>query len=183
MRLVLLSDTHSLHGSINTVPDGDVLIHAGDMTLRGVLADLEGFLDWFAAFPHPHKLLVAGDHDWLFQSRPALAEGLVPSGVTYLRDSGVTIQGVKFWGSPWQPRFYDWAFNLLRGAEIAAKWALIPDDINVLITHGPPHGILDQVVMPPEKHRGCEELRERLRSLSALRLHAFGHIHEALWVL
>ncbi len=179
MRLVILSDTHGLHGFIGSVPDGDVLIHAGDMTLRGTLEEVEGFLGWFGALPHPHKLLVAGNHDWLFERRPTVAGGLIPNGVTYLQDAGVSIAGIKFWGSPWQPWFYDWAFNLLRGAEIAAKWALIPDDVHVLITHGPPHGILDEVVMPPGKHQGCEALRERLDSLPELRLHVFGHIHEA----
>ena len=122
---------------------------------------------------------MAGNHDWLFERRPTVAEGLIPSGVTYLRDAGVSIHGINFWGSPWQPWFNDWAFNLQRGAEIAAKWALIPDDVHVLITHGPPYGILDEVVMPPGKHDGCEALRERLGALPALRLHVFGHIHEA----
>jgi Icc-related predicted phosphoesterase len=179
MRLVILSDTHCLHGAIGTVPDGDVLIHAGDMTLRGTFEELEAFLWWFGALPHRHKLLVAGNHDLVFESRPTMAEWLVPAGITYLRDAGVTIDGVKFWGSPWQPWFFDWAFNLHRGAEIAAKWALIPDDVQVLVTHGPPHGILDEVLRPPGKHQGCEALRERIAALPQLQLHAFGHIHEA----
>lgn len=179
MRLVILSDTHGLHGLIDTVPDGDVLIHAGDMTGRGTLEELEEFLAWFGAFPHRNKVLVAGNHDWMFERQSTLAEALVPSDITYLRDAGVSIHGVKFWGSPWQPWFYDWAFNLLRGAEIATKWALIPEDVHVLITHGPPYGILDEVLRPPGKHQGCEALRERLGSLRELRLHAFGHIHEA----
>jgi len=179
MRLVILSDTHGLHGFIGSVPDGDVLIHAGDMSLRGTLEEVEGFLGWFGALPHQHKLLVAGNHDWIFERRPTVAKGVIPTGVTYLEDAGVSIAGINFWGSPWQPWFYDWAFNLHRGAEIAGKWALIPNDVQVLITHGPPHGILDEVVMPPGKHQGCEALRERLGSLPALRLHAFGHIHEA----
>lgn len=179
MRLVILSDTHGLHGFIDAVPDGDILIHAGDMTARGTLEDLEEFLGWFAALPHQNKLLVAGNHDWMFERQPTLAEGMVPAEITYLRDAGVSIRGIKFWGSPWQPWFYDWAFNLQRGAEIASKWALIPDDVQVLITHGPPHGILDEVVSPRGKHQGCEALRERIVSLPALRLHTFGHIHEA----
>jgi Icc-related predicted phosphoesterase len=179
MRLVILSDTHGLHGAIGTVPDGDVLIHAGDMTLRGTVEELEGFLGWFGTLPHRNKLLVAGNHDWVFEREPTMAEGVVPAGITYLRDAGITIDGVKFWGSPWQPWFFDWAFNLHRGAEIAAKWALIPDDVQVLVTHGPPHGILDEVLRPPGKHQGCEALRERIAALAHLQLHAFGHIHEA----
>jgi predicted phosphohydrolase len=101
MRLVILSDTHGLHGFIGSVPDGEVLIHAGDMAGRGTLEDIEGFLGWFGALPHPHKLLVAGNHDWLFERRPTVVEGLIPSGITYLRDAGVSIQGINFWGSPW----------------------------------------------------------------------------------
>jgi Icc-related predicted phosphoesterase len=91
------------------------------------------------------------------------------------------IGGLKIYGAPWQPRFYDWAFNLNRGVELAEKWRLIPDDIDVLITHGPPHGILDEV---PGKfgyeNVGCEELRRRIEEISIngkLKLHVFGHIH------
>ena len=165
VRLVILSDTHGLHEAIGKVPDGDVVIHAGDMTGRGTLEELPEFLDWFQALPHPSKLLIAGNHDWAFERQSARAEALVPPGVTYLRDSGLSVGGVKFWGSPWQPWFYDWAFNLHRGAEIAAKWALIPDDVHVLITHGPPHGVLDVVDRPAGKHVGCEALRERIAAL------------------
>ena len=100
MRLVILSDTHGLHGFISSVPDGDVLIHAGDMTGRGTLEELEGLLGWFGALPHQHKLLVAGNHDWMFERRPTVVEGLIPTGVTYLRDTGVSIAGINFWGSP-----------------------------------------------------------------------------------
>lgn len=179
MRLVLMSDSHGLHASIPHVPGGDVLVHAGDMSLRGSLPEITDFLAWFEAQPHQWKLLVAGNHDFAFERQAELAERLVPDTVVYLRDSGIVIEGVRFWGSPWQPWFYDWAFNLLRGPEIAAKWALIPNDVQVLITHGPPHGILDTVKRPRGKHAGCEAMRERIDALSALRLHAFGHIHEA----
>ena len=178
MRLVILSDTHGFHRAIPAVPDGDVLIHAGDLTRRGSLDELPEFFEWLDAHPHPVKLVIAGNHDWAFERQSARAESMVPPGVTYLRDSGITVDGVKFWGSPWQPWFLDWAFNLQRGAEIAAKWALIPDDVDVLITHGPPHGILDVVDRPPGKHVGCEALRERIATLPKLRLHAFGHVHE-----
>jgi predicted phosphodiesterase len=179
MRLIILSDTHGLQAAVGKVPDGDVVIHAGDMTGRGTLAELPKFLAWFEALPHRSKLLVGGNHDWAFERQPHVAEGLVPKGIRYLRDSGVSLRRVKFWGSPWQPWFNNWAFNLQRGAEIAAKWALIPDDVQILITHGPPHGILDVVNHPPGRHVGCEGLRERIAALPKLRLHAFGHIHEA----
>lgn len=178
MRIVVLSDTHGLHGLISAIPDGDVLIHAGDLVGRGALTEVAEFFAWYGSLPHAHKIVIAGNHDWGFERQPTLAEGLVPTGVRYLRDSGVTIDGVKFWGSPWQPWFYNWAFNLLRGPEIAAKWALIPDDTNVLITHGPPRGILDLTNGYPAEHVGCDDLLARIDHLSQLRLHAFGHIHE-----
>src|SRR5690606_27797878 len=97
-------------------------------------------------------------------------------GLTYLRDAGVEIDGVRFWGSPWQPEFFDWAFNLPRGEALAARWALVPEDTDVLITHGPPRGILDRTVTGTPV--GCDDLRAALDRL-APRLHVFGHIHEA----
>ena len=179
MRLIILSDTHNLHSGLAPLPDGDVLVHAGDMTGRGTLGEIEAFVEWFAALPHRHKIMIAGNHDFAFETSAAAAEALVPEGVTYLRDAATIIEGIKFWGSPWQPWFYDWAFNLERGEEIARKWALIPNDVEVLITHGPPHGVLDTVVGVPAEHVGCAALLARLDTLPALRLHVFGHIHEA----
>jgi predicted phosphohydrolase len=179
MRLVLLSDTHGLHGLIPAIPDGDVLIHAGDVAGRGSLMEVAEFFQWYAALPHAHKIVIAGNHDWGFERQPILAEELVPPGTHYLRDSGVTLDGVRLWGSPWQPWFMNFAFNLLRGPEIAAKWALIPDDTNVLITHGPPRGILDLTRGYPPEHVGCEDLFVRVQQLPSLKAHIFGHVHEA----
>ena len=182
MRLICLSDTHGLHQTL-TVPEGDVLLHAGDLTRRGTLAEIDAFFAWLAALPHRHKIVIAGNHDFAFERQAADAESLVPSDIHYLRDAGLSIDGVKFWGSPWQPWFYDWAFNLRRGEELARKWALIPDDVGVLMTHGPPFGILDVVERPPGEHVGCEAMRERLVGLPHLRVHVFGHIHEAYGTL
>ncbi len=120
--------------------------------------------------------MIAGNHDWMFQKDPERARLLLPPDVNYLQDSGVTIDGVKFWGSPWQPAFCDWAFNLPRES-LAAKWALIPTDIDVLVTHTPPYGIMDQVGDGP--HLGCAALRARVSDQLALNLHVFGHIHDS----
>jgi Icc-related predicted phosphoesterase len=102
---------------------------------------------------------------------------LLDASLHYLQDSSVKIETLKIYGSPWQPRFFDWAFNLTRGAELAEKWNLIPDDTNILITHSPPFGILDEV---PQRYSientGCEELRKRVETIRP-RLHIFGHIH------
>lgn len=176
-RLVCISDTHNRHASL-IVPDGDILIHAGDATIRGTPPEVEEFLVWFSALPHRHKIFVAGNHDWLFEIDNRFARLLVAGyGIKYLQDSYVEIEGLKFYGSPWQPRFFDWAFNLNRGAEIAEKWKLIPADADVLITHGPPHGILDEV---PRaffvENTGCEELRKKVETIKP-KVHVFGHIH------
>ncbi len=181
MKIVCLSDTHNCNDQI-TVPDGDVLIHAGDATVRGTESEVEDFLAWFSSLPHKHKVFVAGNHDWLFETNNRFARLLTANhNIKYLEDSFTDIEGLKIYGSPFQPRFFDWAFNLNRGAELAEKWKLIPDDIDILITHGPPNGILDEV---PRKYwienTGCEELRKRVEEIAVqrkLKLHVFGHIH------
>ena len=174
MRIVCISDTHTQHGV--AIPPGDVLVHAGDLTHSGEWPVIGKALRWIAKAPHPHKIVIAGNHDWAFQHRPDELPDYLPHGVTYLEDSGIEIGGLKFWGSPWQPRFHNWAFNLKRGPEIAAKWELIPDDTDVLITHGPAFGILDD--LPGGGGGvGCKDLLRRVETLPRLRLHVFGHIH------
>lgn len=178
MRIVIMSDTHGLHDRIPPVPDGDVLVHAGDLTTIGTLEQVDAALRWLARLPHRHKVIIAGNHDFAFEQQAAAAEAIIPPGINYLRNSGVTIDGIRFWGSPYQPEFFDWAFNLPRGERLARVWANIPQDVQVLVTHGPPFGILDQVNWQPARHEGCEDLRRRVAVLPDLRLHAFGHIHE-----
>lgn len=181
MRLVCISDTHNSHKGLR-LPEGDILIHAGDATSQGLTLETERFLGWFSAQPHRYKIFVAGNHDWLFQRHPEMAAQLLAAhpDITYLQDSGIEIEGVKFWGSPWQPWFHDWAFNLPRGGSaIREIWNKIPISTEVLITHGPPHGILDQV--RGGTHLGCEELKLRLAAVRP-RVHVFGHIHDAYGV-
>ena len=173
MRIVAISDTHMRHEHV-VVPDGDVLIHAGDFTRRGALEDVKAFDGWLATLPHRHKIVIAGNHDWCFQIAPEQARGCL-THATYLEDSGAVIEGVRFWGSPWQPWFLDWAFNLPRGPQLAEKWALVPAETEVLVTHGPPRGFGDLTRNGEEV--GCEDLLERIRALQP-RLHICGHIHE-----
>jgi predicted phosphohydrolase len=174
MRVVCLSDTHDLHDRLD-VPDGDVLVHAGDFTMSGREAQIRAFDAWLGGLPHRHKIVVAGNHDWLFEREPEKARSLLTHAV-YLQDSDTTVAGLRFWGAPWQPWFFDWAFNLRRGPDLAAKWALIPQGVDVLITHGPPLGVLD--VTDRGEHVGCEDLLEALERVRP-RLHVFGHIHES----
>lgn len=179
MKIVCISDTHNCNEQIE-VPDGDILIHAGDATVTGSIPEIEAFNDWFANLPHKHKVLIAGNHDWLFETNNLYARKLLSDKIIYLQDSFTVIERLKIYGSPWQPRFFDWAFNLMRGTELAEKWKLIPDDTDILITHGPPNGILDEV---PRKffveNTGCEELIKKVEELAGknLKLHVFGHIH------
>jgi len=180
-RIVCLSDTHNCNEQIS-VPDGDVLIHSGDATIKGTDQEVIEFIYWFSGLPHRHKIFIAGNHDWLFELDNRYASRLVSdANITYLQDSSTEIDGWKIYGTPWQPRFFDWAFNLSRGPEIAEKWKLIPDDIDILITHGPPNGILDLVPRKGwDENTGCEELRKRVEEiakLGKLKLHVFGHIH------
>jgi Icc-related predicted phosphoesterase len=179
-RIVCISDTHNFHEKVD-VPDGDVLIHAGDATVNGTIPEIVDFNEWLTEQPHRYKVLISGNHDWLYYLDNKLARELTKSNVSYLQDSLIEIDGLKIYGSPWQPRFFDWAFNLNRGYELAEKWAMVPDDIDILITHGPPYGILDLVPRKGwDENTGCEELRKRVGQIAAfgrLRLHVFGHIH------
>lgn len=182
-RIVAISDTHN-HIDF-PIPEGDILIHAGDLTGMGRLAEVSRSLAAFGKLPHPFKVFIAGNHDWLAAKTPLLFKELCfDNGITYLEDSGVTIHGLKIYGSPIQPEFHNWAFNKKRGAQIAKYWSMIPNDTQILVTHGPPYGILDEVenVYNPFsgfEHVGCEELLERIHNLPLLKCHIFGHIHRA----
>ncbi|EAY31437.1 metallophosphatase domain-containing protein [Microscilla marina] len=174
MKIVCISDTHGKHSQI-AVPEGDLLIHAGDLSARGRPKEIRRFNNWLATLPHRHKVVIAGNHDFLFEDEPHQAEALLTNAI-YLNDSGVTIEGVNIWGSPITPWFFDWAFNRARGADIRKHWDLIPENIDILVTHGPPKGVLDQTAKGEEV--GCEELTEVIQDIRP-RYHIFGHIHEA----
>lgn len=187
MKIVTLSDTHGKHFGIQ-VPDGDTVIHCGDFCDFGQIKDAMSFLNWFNALPHKNKIFIAGNHDLLFEKDGFIKTLLKQDypNLTYLEDSGCEIEGVKFWGSPVQPRFFNWAFNRSRGEEIRRHWDLIPEGTDVLITHGPPFQILDRaprsfdpLEQPPRlsfEHVGCRDLLNRVVELDP-KLHLFGHIH------
>ena len=173
MRIVAVADTHLFHDEL-VVPDGDVFVHAGDMCRGGSLEELRQSALWMRGLPHRTKIVIAGNHDFAFVEHEAEARALVADFV-YLQDSGATIEGVSFWGSPWQPAYNDWAFNLPRGVALAERWALVPDGTDVLITHGPPMGIGDRGPVPGRL--GCEDLLARVRVVRP-KAHFFGHIHQ-----
>ncbi|NJO04030.1 MAG: metallophosphoesterase [Bacteroidia bacterium] len=174
MKIVCLSDTHGVHTHIQ-IPTGDLLIHAGDFCRYGRPQEIVDFNEWLGSLPHPHKVIIAGNHDVLFEHAADFVRPLI-NNAHYLEDSEVIIEGLKIWGSPVTPRFFDWAFNRDRGEDIARHWALIPPDTDILITHGPPWGVLDQ--NQDGRPCGCANLREKVEEIRP-HLHVFGHIHEA----
>jgi Icc-related predicted phosphoesterase len=177
MKLVCISDTHGKHQSLQ-LPDGELLIHAGDVSKRGEKSEILDFLQWFSSQKHLYKIFIAGNHDFYFEKFPQKEIlKIIPENVMYLNDSGVNIQGIQFWGSPITPWFFDWAFNRKRGEEISQHWKLIPKDTNVLITHGPVANILDKTIR--NQSVGCEDLLREIQNLPFLKLHICGHIHEA----
>jgi Icc-related predicted phosphoesterase len=176
MKIVSISDTHNRHGEL-TVAAGDVLIHAGDVSLRGTVPEISDFLDWFSGQPHQHKIFIAGNHDFFFERKTAEEiRSKIPTSIVYLNDSGVVIEGMRVWGSPVTPWFYDWAFNRARGSEIREHWDLIPPGTDILVTHGPVFGVLDKTA--DGLRGGCKDLLRVVEEVKP-RLHICGHIHEA----
>lgn len=181
-RIVCISDTHGLYRNVK-LPDGDILVHAGDWTNEDDYFTVRDFLTWMEEQPHPYKIIVPGNHQtWVEANLPHFIElcAAVAPSVIYLNDSGVTIDGLKVWGSGYTPEFCDYAFNVQRGPHIQRHWDMIPSDTEFLITHGPPLGTLDVTRYGARAggHYGCGNLamtiRERLKSLKA---HVFGHFH------
>jgi len=199
MKIVCISDTHGRHEHIG-LPEGDLLLHAGDLTNVGGKGEVHDVLDWLIdmAPRYTHGVVfIAGNHDRGFDPKYNLhgtdkpeylkhrLEDLELSnyGVTYLENSSCEINGIKIWGSPITPWFFGdrWAFNMHRGEEINEVWRGIPDDTDIIITHGPPKGYGDFTIND-RSHVGCEHLRYRIHEIKP-KLHLFGHIHEGSGVI
>lgn len=175
MKIVIISDTHGQHAKLK-LPKGDLLIHAGDISDTGNTTDTLRFLNWFGRQDFAHKIFIAGNHDFFFEREtPATVQQTIPAGITYLNDSGATINGLQFWGSPVTPWYQNWAFNRYPGDDINRHWNLIPAGTDILITHGPVFGILDKNAAG--QHIGCKDLQVKMQEIKP-RLHIFGHIHE-----
>jgi Icc-related predicted phosphoesterase len=180
LKIVAVSD---LHGHLPAIPECDLLLLAGDLTpvrnhrlpYQAEWLDTE-FRAWLKAVPARKVIGVAGNHDFLFEQGPDRVPGDLPW--TYLQDTGTTWEGLRIWGTPWQPWFYDWAFNL-HEPDLVAKWALIPPGTDVLVLHGPPHGYGDGVPERDDSVRRCgsPSLLRRIEEIQP-RLVVFGHIHE-----
>lgn len=186
MKIVCISDTHCLHSGLE-LPEGDVLVHAGDMLNSGLYVhEIEQYVNWLNKQTHKfYKIIqIAGNHDFLFEKnskkwRTFLTEEV--HNLVYLEDEEYVFDGIKFYGSPYQPEFFNWAFNKKRGKELEEVWKKIPDDVNVLVTHSPPYGVLDKTRRNNE-NVGCKDLSNRIEDLLQLKLHVFGHIHESYGV-
>ena len=179
MKITFISDTHTKHTELNgQLPGGDLLIHSGDIMNSGYNKnDIHDFCKWFEVQDYKHKIFIAGNHDRMFENHSLESNTIVKNyDVEYLQDEEVLIDGVKLYGTPWQPEFCNWAFNLpRRGDGLMAKWGAIPKDTDILITHGPAYGHLD-VSGYGGQNVGCELLRERIDKVKPL-IHVFGHIH------
>ena len=189
MRITVISDTHTKHGLIplTDLPGGDLLIHAGDIMNSGYNKnDILDFCTWFHSLEqYDKKIFIAGNHDRMFENHPEGVEELlnIYLDIDYLQDEGYdlydldTDTSTKIYGSPWQPEFYSWAFNLPKnGIELAGKWEAIPDNTDILITHGPAFGTLDTVAGRPWDNLGCELLAQRIEVVKP-KIHVCGHIH------
>lgn len=175
-KIVCISDTHNAHNNID-IPDGDILIHCGDMTMGGTNREFIAFNRWLGTLPHKYKIIIGGNHDLLLDKHPKRRKNTMFSNAKYLENQRYVIKefGLKIWGSPITPALGYWAFMRKRGYEIAKVWKQIPEDTNLLLTHGPPYGILDMV--PRSGSQGCYDLMEAVKRIKP-KLHVFGHIHE-----
>jgi Icc-related predicted phosphoesterase len=185
MKITFISDTHNKHKQITEdLPGGDLLIHAGDISSMGHKHEIQQFCKWFDSLEnYTVKAFIAGNHDFGFEKEPEMTKEIVGSykWIDYLQDRflgyGVDMENyVKIYGSPWQPEFHNWAFNLpKKGLELEEKWNNIPEDTDILVTHGPAFGYLDTIMGQYDK-LGCELLTKRIKTIKP-KIHVCGHIH------
>lgn len=173
MKFVAISDTHGLHRDL-TLPEGDVIIHAGDFCDVGNEAQVHDFLVWMADLDFEFKVFIAGNHDLIAADQPKTFREIVPENLIYLENQGTEINGIRLWGSPHQPDLVSWAFGRTRGRAMEKCWEKIPLATDILITHTPPFGILDS--SGGGRSVGCEMLAKRLADVYP-DVHVFGHIH------
>jgi Icc-related predicted phosphoesterase len=172
VRIVCISDTHERHDEV-TIPDGDILIHAGDFTFLGDGEAIKSFNAWLGKLPHKNKVVVAGNHELTLWRHPELYRPLLTNCI-YLEDTGVEIEGIKIWGSPVTPEFGSWAFMKKRGPQLHRHWEQIPDGLDILVTHGPPYGIGDR--LERGEHVGDTDLLRAVEQKKP-KYHICGHIH------
>lgn len=175
MKLCLISDTHNTHDEFEIEPC-DLFIHAGDFTNLGQFKEIARFSEWLDKVPAKHKVIIPGNHDILFEEEWGNACSLLPDDVHALNQSAVEIEGIKIWGEPRTPEFMNWAFNVPR-LKMKEVWDKVPDDIDILVTHGPPKHCRDMT--PRGEPVGCAFQRAMILKHPTLKMVVCGHIHEA----
>jgi len=182
MKIWHISDTHTYHGLLKVPEDIDMVIHSGDATNpRDPYAseqEMLNFISWFSSLPIKHKVFVAGNHDLCIERNLVTKIDFMKNGIVYLENDYTEVEGLKIWGSPFTPTFGEgWAFNKKRSA-LHDIWKEIPDDVDIVVTHGPPKGILDLAYhqLNCVEFCGDEALRKRMYLLNP-KLCLFGHIH------
>lgn len=187
IRFVVVSDTHNRSNIVTEIPDGDVLLHCGDVTLRSFKNEFVSFNEWIGSLPHPTKIVIAGNHDRLLEVRPLNSffsvmgasnrdELIVEfTNFTYIEDEMVDVHGYKIYGSPWTPVHLG-GFQKRRGSRIKNIWEQIPNDTDILLTHGPPAGVGDYTRRG--ENAGCVDLLYEIQNRVKPLYSCFGHIHE-----
>lgn len=183
MKIMFISDTHGRHSEITKLygelPNVDMIIHSGDCTRYGEFDETDLFLDWYSKQNAKHKVLIAGNHDFVFQNqdRKNLLLANNPT-ITYLEDEFVNIDGIGIYGSPWSPIYGMWAFMKHRNNDMDEVWRKVPTDgsVDILVTHTPRYGRMD-VSVRGNYNVGCEMLANRINDIHP-KVHVFGHIHE-----
>ena len=168
MKIIAISDTHNKHEEIKNIPKGELIIHAGDVTEYGTEDELQDFILWFSKLPHKYKIFIAGNHDLCLEQNLSLINNL-PQNMYYLQNSGVTIEGFNIWGTPTGFAIHGMAFSKNNKTDIENEYIKIPITTDILITHTPAKGILDN-------NYGCEILAKRINIVKP-KLHVFGHNH------
>ena len=204
-RITHISDTHNKHKSLDgKLPGGDILIHSGDISSLGRKHEVSDFIKWFSKQEYRYKIFIAGNHDMSFDREILLRDKLahfegrtewdtecadgkpqwlidmlasLDSNTFYLENSSIEFDNIKIWGSPYSATFgYNWAFNVDRGYDSNRLWNQIPQDTDIVITHGPIYGYCDKTANTYE-NVGCVDLYNRLKEINTP-LHFSGHIHE-----
>lgn len=182
MLITCVSDTHT---NTPELPKADLCIHAGDLTIRGFRSEFYKQLCWLESQRHKFRemVLIAGNHDFYAEKHPVDVQTSCNNiDVVYLfNESYITYNGMRLYGSPHVPNYHDWAF-MLEDQQRRWVWEAIPDDTDILVTHGPPKDIMDLSYRDPRGSSGCKYLFNRVREIKP-KLHVFGHIHEQPGVL
>ena len=181
MKIWFISDTHCEHENLD-VPEVDAVIHCGDESNHGNPwmneAEARNFFEWYSALPMPLKIFVPGNHSTAIEQ--GLVRGSDYPAVKFLIHESTEWNGLKIFGSPYTPNFFDWAYMKAR-SDLDIVWQSIPDDIDILITHGPPKGIMDvtaDIQTAKPVHVGSQSLMRHVEERITPRIHAFGHIHD-----